>query len=65
MEARKALRCGARIGGNKICVAKAMSNGRCRNHGGKSRGPGTMKVRIKSLANLKEPKKKEKLLFGD
>lgn len=65
MEGRKALRCGAKIGENRICVAKAMSNGRCRNHGGRSKRPGTMKVRIKSLANLKEPKKKEKLLSGD
>jgi hypothetical protein len=36
------------------CKAKALANGRCRNHGGMSTGPRTPEGRARSLANLKQ-----------
>ena len=37
----------------KPCIAKAMKNGRCRNHGGMSTGPKTPEGRTRALANLR------------
>ena len=37
----KAPRCGAKTRKGTLCMAPAMSNGRCRMHGGKSTGPRT------------------------
>ena len=34
-------RCGARTRRGTACAAKALANGRCRNHGGHSTGPRT------------------------
>jgi hypothetical protein len=39
--AQSCRRCGARTRGGLKCKAPAMSNGRCRMHGGKSTGPRT------------------------
>jgi hypothetical protein len=38
----------------KPCQAKAMKNGRCRNHGGLSTGPKTPGGKARSSANLKQ-----------
>ena len=48
-------RCGAyaRSTGNP-CKAKALANGRCKNHGGLSTGPKTPEGKAKALANLKQ-----------
>jgi hypothetical protein len=39
------------------CRAKALDNGRCRNHGGMSTGPKTPEGKVRSLANLKQYQK--------
>lgn len=41
----KGARCGARTRAGHPCQAKAMQNGRCRNHGGASTGPLTTEGR--------------------
>lgn len=51
-------RCGAfaRSTG-KPCEAKALENGRCRNHGGLSTGPRTVEGRARARANLKQSRR--------
>ena len=44
--------CGAKTRAGKACVRKALSNGRCPNHGGLSTGPKTAAGKARSLANL-------------
>lgn len=44
--------CGAKTRAGKSCIRKALSNGRCSNHGGLSTGPKTVKGKARSLANL-------------
>lgn len=44
--------CGAKTRKGTPCRAKAMANGRCRNHGGLSSGPKTVKGKTRALANL-------------
>jgi len=39
------------------CRAKALENGRCRNHGGLSTGPKTAEGKLKSILNLKNVKR--------
>jgi hypothetical protein len=39
------------------CRAKALENGRCRNHGGLSTGPKTAEGKYKSILNLKNVKR--------
>ena len=36
------------------CKAKALANGRCKNHGGLSTGPRTPEGKARALANLKQ-----------
>ena len=36
------------------CKAKALANGRCKNHGGMSTGPKTVEGKARALANLKQ-----------
>ncbi len=36
------------------CIARALKNGRCRNHGGMSTGPKTAAGKARALANLKQ-----------
>ena len=38
----------------KPCKRKALSNGRCKNHGGMSTGPKTQEGKARALANLKQ-----------
>ena len=38
----------------KPCRAKALANGRCKNHGGMSTGPKTVEGKARALANLKQ-----------
>lgn len=45
-------KCGAKTRTGRPCVAKAMVNGRCRNHGGMSTGPRTAEGKARSLAAL-------------
>ena len=48
-------RCGAYARSTgKSCNAKALANGRCKNHGGMSTGPKTVEGKARSLANLKQ-----------
>ena len=48
-------RCGAHARSTgKPCVARALANGRCRNHGGMSAGPKTTEGKARALANLKQ-----------
>ncbi|MGQ0619355.1 MAG: HGGxSTG domain-containing protein [Panacagrimonas sp.] len=48
-------RCGAYARSTgKPCEAKALGNGRCRNHGGLSTGPRTVEGRSRACANLKQ-----------
>ena len=47
-------RCGAYARSTGLpCKAKALPNGKCRNHGGLSTGPKTPEGKLKSLMNLK------------
>lgn len=54
MAGSKGLRCGAQTRQGRPCVAKAMENGRCRNHGGMSTGPKTVNGKARALANLRQ-----------
>lgn len=48
-------RCGAYARSTgKSCKARALANGRCRNHGGMSTGPKTPEGKARSLTNLKQ-----------
>jgi len=47
-------RCGAKTRTGKVCQRKAMTNGRCLNHGGLSTGPKTKAGKKKALLNLKQ-----------
>jgi len=47
-------KCGAKTRTGMPCKRKAMSNGRCLNHGGLSTGPKTKTGKEKALANLKQ-----------
>ncbi len=49
--------CGARTRKGTACQAKALANGRCRNHGGLSTGPRTPEGRARSLAALRRGNK--------
>jgi len=46
--------CGARTRLGRPCIATAMPNGKCRLHGGLSRGPVTEAGRAKALSKLKQ-----------
>ena len=49
------LRCGAHCKSTrKPCQARALPNGRCKYHGGLSRGPITLAGRQRALANLRQ-----------
>jgi hypothetical protein len=37
---------------DKPCKAKALANGRCKNHGGRSTGPKTLEGKARALANF-------------
>jgi hypothetical protein len=52
--------CGAKTRKDTPCRAKALDNGRCRNHGGMSTGPKTPEGKAKSLANLIQYRKSAK-----
>jgi len=45
-------RCGAKTRRGTACQCKALSNGRCKLHGGKSTGPRTAEGKKKCTANL-------------
>jgi hypothetical protein len=54
----KMKRCGAYARSTgKECKAKALANGRCRNHGGMSTGPRTPEGKARALANLRQYQK--------
>tara|TARA_X000001316_G_scaffold1631_2_gene319 strand:- start:323 stop:577 length:255 start_codon:yes stop_codon:yes gene_type:complete len=54
-------RCGAYARSTGLpCKAKALPNGKCRNHGGLSTGPKTKEGKLKALMNLKHVKDKLK-----
>ena len=46
--------CGAKTRLGRPCIATALPNGRCRNHGGLSTGARTPEGRTKSLSKLKQ-----------
>ncbi|WP_422125161.1 HGGxSTG domain-containing protein [Sneathiella chungangensis] len=50
---REKIICGAKTRQGTPCRAKALKNGRCRNHGGLSTGPKTLEGKERSLAALK------------
>ena len=52
--------CGAMTRQGRPCVATALKNGRCKNHGGRSTGPKTEEGRTKSLAALRQYREKRK-----
>ena len=48
-------KCGARRKRDgSYCIAKPLVNGRCKFHGGMSRGPKTAEGRLRALANLRQ-----------
>jgi len=47
-------KCGARTRRNAACIRKALPNGRCVNHGGKSTGPKTAAGRARIAAAQRE-----------
>lgn len=49
---RNKIKCGAKTRKGTPCQAKALTNGRCRNHGGLSTGPRTAEGKARSLAAL-------------
>ena len=52
---RAKVQCGAHARSTgKPCRAKALANGRCKNHGGMSTGPRTLEGKARALANLKQ-----------
>lgn len=46
--------CAARTRRGSYCLCKALTNGRCRLHGGLSTGPRTEAGKRKALANLRQ-----------
>src|SRR5437867_11521452 len=46
--------CGAKTRQGRACVATAMRNGRCKNHGGMSTGAKTPEGRARSVAALRQ-----------
>jgi hypothetical protein len=52
--------CGAQTRQGRPCIATALANGRCRNHGGASTGPKTAEGRVKSLVRLKQYQQRRK-----
>jgi hypothetical protein len=53
-------RCGAYARSTgQPCKAKALANGRCKNHGGMSTGPRTPEGKARALANLKQFKNRQ------
>ena len=50
---RKKIFCGARTRKGMPCQAKALANGRCRNHGGLCTGPTSVEGKARSLAALR------------
>jgi hypothetical protein len=52
---RQKVQCGAYARSTgQPCRAKALANGRCKNHGGMSTGPRTPEGKARALANLKQ-----------
>jgi len=51
---RNKIICGAKTRKDTPCQAKALLNGRCRNHGGLSTGPRTLEGKARSLAALRD-----------
>ena len=49
---RSGERCGANTRRGTACQCKALSNGRCKLHGGKSTGPKTAEGKARAAANL-------------
>jgi hypothetical protein len=49
---RKGERCEAKTRRGTACQCKALSNGRCKLHGGKSTGPKTAEGKARAAANL-------------
>ncbi len=56
--------CGAKTRKDTPCQAKALANGRCRNHGGLSTGPRTPEGRARSLAALRGGNKAWRIRAG-
>jgi hypothetical protein len=54
MPGRKKQLCGARTRRGTACQCKALTNGRCRLHGGLSTGPKTLGGKVKALKNLRQ-----------
>jgi hypothetical protein len=54
MPGRKKQLCGARTRRGTACQCKALANGRCHLHGGLSRGPKTLRGKMKALQNLRQ-----------
>jgi hypothetical protein len=54
MPGRKKQLCGARTRRGTPCRCKALANGRCRLHGGLSKGPKTLRGKMKALQNLRQ-----------
>lgn len=50
-------RCGAKTRRGTPCQCKALANGRCKLHGGKSTGPRTPEGKRRSAANLRRARK--------
>ena len=54
---REGRACGAKTRRGTMCVATAMKNGRCKNHGGLSTGPKTPEGKAKALSKLRQNQK--------
>ena len=52
--------CGAQTRQGRPCIATALGNGRCRNHGGLSTGAKTPEGKAKSLSKLKQYQQRRK-----
>lgn len=57
-------RCGAKTRRGTPCQCKALSNGRCKLHGGKSTGPRTADGKRKATANLPDSKRSAQVRHG-
>jgi hypothetical protein len=53
--------CGAQTRQGRPCIATALGNGRCRNHGGLSTGAKTPEGKAKSLSKLKQYQQRRKV----
>jgi hypothetical protein len=54
MPGRKKIHCGAKTRKGTACKCKALTNGRCKLHGGLSTGPRTIEGKQRALSNLKQ-----------